>query len=139
MTARNQTLLKEIQGEPAVDSEIEAPRLLADDIAQRTERVAAVAALHAEDVDRNGRFPLEAITAAKALGLMGLMAPTSLGGEAVSLSQIANICYALGRACASTGMIYAMHQVKVACVVRHGIESDWHRDFMARMVEHQFL
>src|SRR6202012_4074525 len=43
------------------------------------------------------------------------------------------------RACAATGMIYAMHQVKVACVVRHGVGSDWHRDFMRRMVEHQFL
>src|SRR5450432_932403 len=80
------------------------PRGVIDDLAQRTERVAAVAALHAEDVDRDGRFPVEAITAAKALGLMGLMAPRSLGGEGASLSQIADVCYALGKACASTAM-----------------------------------
>src|SRR5580693_3867759 len=114
MTVHNQMRLRERESDPAPPNAFEAPLLLADDIAQRTERVAAVAALHAQDVDRDGRFPIEAITAAKALGLMGLMAPTSLGGEEVSLSQIADICYALGRACASTAMIYAMHQVKVA-------------------------
>ena len=139
MTARNQVLLKEIESERPPAAEVEAPRLLADDIAQRTERVAAVAALHAEDVDRNGRFPVEAITAAKALGLMGLMAPRSLGGEAAGLSQIADICYALGRACASTGMIYAMHQVKVACVVRHGIGAAWQEEFIRKLVRDQLL
>ena len=33
----------------------------------------------------------------------------------------------LGRACASTAMIYAMHQTKVACLARHGSGSAWHR------------
>ena len=98
MTVHDQTRLKDRESDPAPANEFEAPLLLADDIAQRTERVAAVAALHAEGVDRDGRFPIEAITAAKALGLMGLMAPRRLGGEEVALSQIADICYALGRA-----------------------------------------
>ncbi|MGH7270471.1 MAG: acyl-CoA dehydrogenase family protein, partial [Polyangiaceae bacterium] len=30
-----------------------------------------------------------------------------------------DVCYELGQACASTGLIYAMHQVKIGCVVRH--------------------
>jgi acyl-CoA dehydrogenase len=132
--------LKRLKGiEPAPANLFEAPRLLADELAQRTERAAAVAALHAEDVDRDGRFPAEAITAAKALGLMGLMAPRSLGGEEVGLSEIADICYALGRACASTAMIYAMHQVKVACVVRHGMGAAWHEGFIEKLVRDQLL
>jgi acyl-CoA dehydrogenase len=139
MTVHDQMRLKHSQSDPAPANVFEAAKLLADDIAQRTERVAAVAALHAEDVDRGARFPVEAITAAKALGLMGLMAPKSLGGEEVSLSQIADICYALGRACASTGMIYAMHQVKVACVVRHGVGAAWHDDFIRKLVRDQLL
>jgi acyl-CoA dehydrogenase len=101
--------------------------------------VANVAALHAEEVDRDARFPRESINAAKALGLMGLMAPYELGGEGVSLGEIADICYALGRACASTAMIYAMHQVKVACVVRHGVGSRWHETFIRRLVRDQLL
>jgi len=115
------------------------PRSEIDDLGQRTQRVAAIAAVHADDVDRDGRFPIEAITAAKALGLMGLMAPASLGGEGASLGEIADICYALGRACASTAMIYAMHQVKVACVVRHGVGSAWHEGFIKRLVRDQLL
>ena len=115
----------------------EAPH--ADDVAERARRVADIAALHAEDVDRGARFPHEAITAAKALGLMGIMAPRALGGEGASLSEVAEVCYTLGRACASTAMIYAMHQVKVACVVRHGIGSEWHEAFIRRLVRDQLL
>ena len=64
MTVHNLRRLSDAKPAPA--NLFDAPRLLADDLAQRTERVAAVAALHADDVDRDGRFPIEAITAAKA-------------------------------------------------------------------------
>ena len=50
-----------------------------------------------------------------------------------------DVCYALGRACASTGMIYAMHQIMVACLVRHARGSAWHRDLLRRMCEEQML
>ena len=36
-------------------------------------------------------------------------------------------------------MIYAMHQVKAACITHHGLDSAWHRDFMGRMIEDQLL
>jgi acyl-CoA dehydrogenase len=100
------------------------------DLMARTRRVAAAAAQFADDVDRAGRFPAEAIAAAKAEGLMGVMAPKSLGGEDASLSELSDICYTLGQACASTAMIYAMHQVQIACVVRHGMDSAWIRAFL---------
>ena len=70
---------------------------------------------------------------------MGLMAPASLGGEGASLGEVADVCYALGRACASTAMIYAMHQVKVACVVRHGVGERLARDFMRPLGADQLL
>src|ERR1700723_1180765 len=104
-----------------------AQRANAGDLMERARRVAAVAAEFADDVDRAGRFPVEAIAAVKAEGLMGVMAPSSLGGEDASLSALSEICYVLGRACASTAMIYAMHQVKIACLVRHGVDSAWIR------------
>ena len=143
MIVQNLKRLSELPAGLAADMESDAPleasRSIADDIAERAARVAKVAALHAAEVARDGRFPHEAITAAKALGLMGLMAPAALGGEAASLGAVAGVCYALGRACASTAMIYAMHQVKVACVVRHGVGSDWHEDFIRRLVRDQLL
>jgi acyl-CoA dehydrogenase len=33
---------------------------------------------------------------------------------------VVDVSYVLGRACAATAMVYAMHQTKVACLARHG-------------------
>ena len=49
------------------------------------------------------------------------------------------MCYTLGRACASTAMIFAMHQTKVACLVRHGTGSGWHERLMRRVAAEQLL
>ena len=49
------------------------------------------------------------------------------------------MCYTLGRACASTAMIFAMHQTKVACLVRHGSGSRWHEMLMRRVAAEQLL
>ncbi|HEU0094930.1 MAG TPA: acyl-CoA dehydrogenase family protein, partial [Rhizomicrobium sp.] len=108
-------------------------------LAARAARAAAVAAAHAGAVDSEGRFPQEAFDAIRTEKLLGILVPPSLGGEGASVSEVVDVCYTLGRACSSTGMIYAMHQVKAACIVNHGMESTWHRNFMARMVEDQLL
>ncbi len=49
------------------------------------------------------------------------------------------ICHELGRHCASTAMIYAMHQIQVACIVRHAGTSPWQQAFMQRLVHEQLL
>jgi acyl-CoA dehydrogenase len=105
----------------------------------RAERAAAIAAAHAAGVDSEARFPEEAMAALKAEKLLGIMVPASLGGEEASVADVVDVCFRLGRACSSTGMIYAMHQVKAACVVYHGMDSEWHRDFMTRMIADQLL
>jgi len=105
----------------------------------RAERAAEIAAAHAGDVDTKARFPEEAVAALKAEKLFGIMVPSSLGGEQASVAEVVDVCFRLGRACSSTGMIYAMHQVKAACVAYHGMDSAWHRDFMGRMISDQLL
>jgi acyl-CoA dehydrogenase len=117
----------------------DAPGWIADDIVTRARRVAAVAAEHADAVDREARFPTEAMAAARAQGLMGVLASEALGGEGASFGDVVEVCYLLGQACASTAMIYAMHQVKAACVVRHGVGSHWHEGFIRRLVAEQLL
>ena len=67
------------------------------------------------------------------------MIPAALGGEDASAADVADVCYILGRACASTAMIFAMHQVKVACLVRHGAGNAWQRDLQRRIAERQLL
>ena len=116
----------------------EAPTSI-EDTKIRARRVAQIAAQHADDVDRRGRHPEEAIRAAQAERLLGIMAPTELGGEGAAISEVAEVCYILGQACASAAMIYAMHQVKVACIVRHGLTSAWQRDFLRNLLADQLL
>jgi acyl-CoA dehydrogenase len=109
------------------------------DLAARAEKVAAVAAVHAAAVDSDSRFPVEAIDAARAERLLGAAVPRELGGEGASISDIVDVCYALGRACASTAMIYAMHQSNVACLTRHGRGSAWHQLLLRRLTNEQML
>jgi acyl-CoA dehydrogenase len=115
------------------------PTAIPSTLGERAERVCAVARAHAQAVDTEGRFPSEALEALKSERLLGLMVPTDLGGEGTPLSVVADICFALGRACASTALIYAMHQVKAACLIRHHQGSSWQLDFLRRLAAEQLL
>src|SRR6202142_1642603 len=106
---------------------------------QRTTMVAATAAADAEDVDRHARFPKAAIDAAREQKLLGIQIPTEFGGYGASIFDVADMCYTLGRACSSTAMIFAMHQTKVACLVRHGAGSAYHETLMRRVAYEQML
>ena len=108
-------------------------------LTSRTQAVVAVAAKHADDVDRSARFPKEALDAIKAQGLLGILVPKALGGEGASFSEVADVCYMLGQACSSTAMIYAMHQVKVACVARYTRGSASLETLMRRLCAEQLL
>ena len=74
----------------------------------------------AVSVDKEGRFPREAIDALKAAKMLSAFVPESAGGFGSSISELGLMCEALGQRCASAAMVFAMHQVQVACVVRHG-------------------
>jgi acyl-CoA dehydrogenase len=97
-----------------------------------------VASRHADDVDQRARFPAEAIAALKTAKLLGILVPESAGGPGAGIADVVAICHALGQHCSATAMIYAMHQIQVACIVRHG-SSDWHRGFMAKLAGEQLL
>ncbi|WP_208852346.1 acyl-CoA dehydrogenase family protein [Roseomonas genomospecies 6] len=100
---------------------------------------AAIAGRHADSVDREARFPAEAFAALKEARLLGLMVPRDLGGGGGGLADAAAVSHALAQQCPSTGLIHAMHQIQVACLVRHGQDSGWHRAFLARLAEEQLL
>src|ERR1700743_1176393 len=106
---------------------------------QKTAAVAAAAASEAEDVDRRARFPQKAIDTARAERLLGVQIPRAYGGDGASIFDISDMCYTLGRACSSSAMIFAMHQTKVACLVRHGVGSAYHEALMRRVASEQML
>ena len=109
------------------------------DLTRRAESVVSIAAGAAEEVDRAAKFPEAAIAAARAQRLLGIFVPRVLGGEGASISDVIDVCYALGRACASSGMIYAMHQMMVAALVGHASSSAWHRRLLRRIADEQLL
>jgi acyl-CoA dehydrogenase len=105
----------------------------------RGKSVAKCASKSADIVDREARFPTEAIAMARAEQLLGVMVPVDLGGEGASIADVVDLCYVLGRACASTGMIFAMHQIMVAILIRHAYASPWHRQLLSLIASDQLL
>jgi acyl-CoA dehydrogenase len=108
-------------------------------MADRRRAAAAVAAEHAAGVDREGAFPAAALDAIKSGRLLGAMLPADLGGDDASLADIASTCFSLGRACSSTALIFAMHQISLACILRHHAGSPWQRAFLQRVGREQLL
>jgi acyl-CoA dehydrogenase len=114
---------------------VDADRAFVDEIRQIA---ADVAAVNADAVDRDARFPIEAVTALREAGALSAFVPTELGGGGVSLSGLARACYELGRHCSSSAMVFAMHQIQVATIVRH-LEGQWFEGYLRRVASEQRL
>jgi len=110
-----------------------------DSIRERAKAMVAAAAEHALEVDEHSRFPHEAFAIARAQGLLGMQVPVELGGEGASVSDVADVSYMLGQVCPSTGMIFSMHSIMVAILLRHARDSAWHQGFMKRIAAEQLL
>ncbi|MFC0436893.1 acyl-CoA dehydrogenase family protein [Kutzneria buriramensis] len=76
----------------------------------------------AADTDRSAEFPVKAVDALRAAGLMGLLVPVEHGGSGGDLGDLVAIAGLFGSRCVSTALIWAMHCQQVDCVVRFGGE-----------------
>ncbi len=99
----------------------------------------STASVHAEDVDRDARLPIETLDALREARLLSAFVPTRLGGGGASLAEITRICSTLAGACAASGMIYAMHCIQVASIVRHAAGRPELEDYLRRLVREQRL
>jgi acyl-CoA dehydrogenase len=114
--------------------------------APRSEDLPAIAARIGEtvsgpasaDVDVDGRFPQETFDALAAERMLSVLVPRELGGSGARLRDVALATEALGAHCASAAMVYAMHQIQVASLVRHG-QNEWSRDYLTRAAADQLL
>jgi acyl-CoA dehydrogenase len=98
-----------------------------------------VAAPNADAVDREARFPHEAVEALREGGALSAYVPSALGGADRSLEVIAEACFELGRRCGATGMVFAMHQIQIACIVRHLEGSPWFEQYLREVASEQRL
>jgi acyl-CoA dehydrogenase len=55
------------------------------------------------------------------------------------MRELAQLCSTLAQGCGSSGMVLAMHFIQVACIARHGLASDFFRDYLREMVQCQYL
>lgn len=116
-----------------------AGAMAGEELIAAAREAAAVAQRSADAVDQEARFPHEAFEVLREKGLLGAMVPAVLGGSGASLATVAMIGRVLGEACASAGMIYAMHQIQVACLLEHGSGSPWHQQLLSRVANEQLL
>jgi acyl-CoA dehydrogenase len=98
-----------------------------------------VAAANADDVDRNARFPAETIGALRDERALSAFVPTELGGAGVSFEAVAKSCFELGRYCGASAMVFAMHQIQVATIVRHLDQDAWFERYLRELCEEQRL
>jgi len=99
-----------------------------------------VAAPNAAEVDKGARFPIETVTALREEKALSALVPAELGGAGASLAAVATACFELGRRCGASGMVFAMHQIQVACMVDHrGAGAPWFDDYLREVVEAQIL
>ncbi|MFC8845936.1 MULTISPECIES: acyl-CoA dehydrogenase family protein [unclassified Micromonospora] len=91
-------------------------------MAERARRVVAVTAEHVSRTDRDAEFPVEALTAMRETGLLGLLVPVGYGGLGGSTTDLLDVTLDLGRADMSTAMIFAMHCQQVAAIVHHAAD-----------------
>jgi acyl-CoA dehydrogenase len=98
-----------------------------------------VAALNADDVDRQARFPLETISALREAEALSAYVPDEFGGAGVSLEAVARACFELGRRCSSAAMVFAMHQIQVVTIARHLEGAPWFESYLRELCEQQRL
>lgn len=91
------------------------------------------------DVDAAARFPHEAFDALRGLQLLSAYVPVEMGGLGLNIVEIGKICEVLAHSCASTAMIFAMHQIQVACIVHHYGSSEYFARYLRELVEQQLL
>jgi len=103
------------------------------------EEALSAATAHADDVDRQARFPIECIAALKRAGALGSYVPVEFGGLGSSFEEIAAATFEISRRCSASGMVFAMHQIQVGTIVHHSAGSAWFASYLRRLVSEQRL
>ncbi len=115
---------------------VDSERAFLAELRRIAEEVAGVAA---DEVDRDARFPAEALEALRSAGALSAAVPEALGGGGISLETIARCCFELGRRCSSTAMVFAMHQIQVITIARHLDRAPWFENYLRDLAREQRL
>ena len=98
-----------------------------------------VAAPNADGVDRDARFPSETIDALRAEGALAALVPAAMDGGGMRLETIAAAVFERGRRCGARGMVFGMHQIQVATLIRHADDAPWFQAYLRELAREQRL
>lgn len=121
-----------------VDANVSRPSVPRVDAATHARAIAAeTASRYADDVDAEARIPAETLAAARSAGLLS----AGLGSRERSCDIVLQsaVCFELARACASSGMILAMHYVQMDCLAEHAGGCEQIAAYLARLADEQRL
>ncbi|MFG0316331.1 MAG: acyl-CoA dehydrogenase, partial [Planctomycetota bacterium JB042] len=109
-------------------------------LAQTTRSFAAErVAPHAEEWDREHRFPLDVVKEAGELGLLGALIPEEYGGSGLGNLAGSIITEELSRACASVGVTVSVHNSLVATPLRKFGTDAQKEEYLPRMATGEWL
>ncbi|MBL8694576.1 MAG: acyl-CoA/acyl-ACP dehydrogenase [Planctomycetes bacterium] len=86
------------------------------------EAVTTAARAAAHEVDAQGRFPKEAVDAARRTGLLGLVSAVEVGGAGLGLRQAALAVETIAQDCGSAAMVLTMHWCGATVIEKLGRE-----------------
>ena len=85
---------------------------------------------HSDSVDRESRFPDEAVAGLAKHGLLGLGVPAELGGPGGGPGEIVAAVERIASACSSTAMVYVMHAIATQTLLAGSAASGANRDIL---------
>jgi alkylation response protein AidB-like acyl-CoA dehydrogenase len=96
-------------------------------------------AAHSDSVDRESRFPAEAVDGLFDHGLMALGVPPELDGPGGGPVEIVAAIERVASACSSTAMVYVMHLIATQTLLAGAAESGANRDVLRRIGSERHL
>jgi acyl-CoA dehydrogenase len=107
-------------------------------LAQATRIGAEVAGPAADAVDAEPRFPSESLAALRQARLLSVLVPGELGGWGADVPTVAEAIRVIAAQCASSALVFAMHNIDVGNLVRHGSSAPL-RELLRRIAADQLL
>lgn len=93
----------------------------------------------AEAVDREARFPQEAMGALREQRLLSAGIPRELGGLGMGLSELSEVAQRLARGCGASSMVWGMHQIQLACLLAAADSAPYLAESLRSIAERQSL
>jgi acyl-CoA dehydrogenase len=93
----------------------------------------------ATKADKAAVFPERSIAALREARLLSAGIPEPYGGQGFDATQLVEVAMRLGTLCGSTAMIWAMHQIQVACMANSAGRQPEVADYLSRAAREQYL